>query len=247
MIFLRGTWVLAKKELKDSFQGSLIYILGGLFSLISGWLFFNYLIASKELTNQSLLQSVLFPIFGNLNFIFIFLAPLITMKVFSEEKKLHTIELLLTSNLKHSQIILGKFLAVAIIVFFLLSLTFVFPIILSFSGYTHWSVVFTSYLGLYLSILCYISVGIFASSLTDNQVVAALMGFCLLLGLMLFVLTANATNNYILGQIFQFVSVPYHFEGFLRGAIRTPSIVYYLSFGGFFLYLTHLSLESRRW
>lgn len=247
MKFLTGIWVLFLRELKDMFTSPLIYIVTGLFCLMMGWLFFNYLMLAKELSSMTMTYSVLAPIFGNMNFIFIFLAPLLTMKLFAEEKKQNTIELLLMSRLGNLQIILGKMLASVVIVLFILSFTLVFPIILAFSGYHDWGIVGTCYLGISLSVICYISVGIFTSSLTENQIVAAILSFCILLGLLLLVMSVNATNNLIMGQIAQYLSVPFHYEGFVRGAVATHNIVYYFSFVGFFLYLTHKSLESRNW
>ncbi|MDC1175138.1 ABC transporter permease [Bacteriovoracaceae bacterium] len=246
-MILKGTMILAKKEIKDSFSSPLIYILGGIFSLLVGWLFFNYLLVSKEFTQQTFLQSVFFPIFGNINYIFIFFAPLITMRLFAEERKLATIELLLTSQLTHLDIILGKFISSAVTVFALLALTFVFPILLAFSGYAEWSMMFSSYLGTYLSILCFLSVGLFASSLTQNQLIAALLAFSLLLGMMFLPLSGTVLNNYLVAQILQYFSVLFHTEGFLLGSLKSYDFVYMFSFIGFFLYLTHLSLESRKW
>lgn len=243
----KGTFVLMKKELKDNFLSPMVYILSALFCILMGWLFFNYLIASKELTDQTLTQSVLLPIFGNMNFIFLFLAPILTMRSFSEERKLHTLELLLTSRLSHFQIIAAKILANFITSAFMVALTLIFPIVLAMSGYSHWSIVFSSYCGVLLSLLCYITVGCFASSLTENLVVSALLGFCILLGLMLFSITGNATNNLVLAQFFQYLAIPFHFESFVRGGIRSFNFVYLFSFIGFFTYLTHLSLDSRRW
>ena len=245
--FFNGVYVLSRKELKEAFFSPLVYILAGLFSLIMGWLFFNYLNAASDITNKSMTQTVLIPIFGNMNFIFLFLAPLITMRQIAEEKKLHTIELLYTSQLNSWQIILGKLISATLMVVFMMSLTIIFPIVLSLSGYSNWEIVASGYLGILFSIICYLSVGLFASSLTDNQVVAALLAFAFLLCLMLLVLTANASHNFILAQMLQYLSITFHYENFIRGGIRTYDLVYFASFVGFFIYLTHLSLESRKW
>lgn len=247
MNYLKGIYYLTMKEIRDSFLSPLVYILSAMFCGILGWLFFNYLIASKELTDQTLAQSVLMPIFGNMNFIFLFLAPLLTMRSFSEEKKMHTLELLLTSQLSHWQIILSKLLSNFVLSLFMISLTLIFPIVLAMSGYSHWPIVISSYAGILFSILCYLSVGLFASSLTENLVVSALVGFCILLGIMLFSLTGNATGNILLSQMVKYLAVPYHFESFVKGGIRSYNLVYFFSFVGFFTYLTSLKLESRRW
>jgi ABC-2 type transport system permease protein len=239
--------VLVKKELKDSFFSPLIYILTGLFCFMMGWLFFNYLMQAKTLTTVTMTQAVITPIFGNMNFIFVFLCPLLTMRTFAEERKQLTLDLLLRSELTEMQIIIGKFISNAILVIFMLSFTFIFPLILAFSGYSDWGVVGSSYLGVLLSVMSYLSVGLFCSSLTDNQVVASLLTFCVLLGSMLMVITVNATNNYLLALIVQYLTVPFHYEGFVKGVIHSYSLIYFASYLGFFFLLTLKSLQSRKW
>ncbi len=247
MIKMSQTLILAKKELKDSFSSPLIYILSGLFSLMMGWLFFNYLLQSSQMTTTTMTQGVITPIFGNINFIFIFLCPLITMRSFAEEKKQHTLDLLLRSELSEMDIILGKFISNVCLVLFMLSLTFLFPLILSFSGYSDWGVVWSSYLGIILSLMAYTVVGLFCSSLTDNQIVASLMTFCILLGSMLMVISINATNNYLMALMIQYLTIPFHYEGLTRGVIKSYSLLYFLSYYAFFFLLTLKSLQSRKW
>ncbi len=247
MMNISHTLILAKKELKDSFSSPLIYILSGLFSLMMGWLFFNYLLQSSQMTTTTMTQGVITPIFGNINFIFIFLCPLITMRSFAEEKKQHTLDLLLRSELSEMEIILGKFISNVCLVLFMLSLTLLFPLILSFSGYSDWGVVWSSYVGIVLSVMAYTVVGLFCSSLTDNQIVASLMTFCLLLGSMLLVISVNATNNYLLALLIQYLTIPFHYEGFTRGVIKSYSLLYFISYYAFFFLLTLKSLQSRKW
>ena len=230
MIYIKKITLLSRKELKDAFSSPLIYVLAGLFSLMMGWLFFNYLLQSKEMTTTTMTQGVIIPIFGNINFIFVFLCPLITMRSFAEEKKQHTLDLLLRSELTEMQIILGKFVSNVLLIFFMLSLTLLFPVILMFSGYSDWGVVWSSYLGVALSVMAYTSVGIFCSSLTDNQIVASLMTFCILLGSMLLVISVNATNNYLFALIIQYMTIPFHYEGFTRGLLRSYSFVYFICY-----------------
>ena len=212
-----------------------------------GWLFFNYLQQSKELSTVNIAQAVITPIFGNINFIFIFITPLLTMRSFAEEQKQHTMDLLLTSKLSYFEIVWGKFLAHFFMIFFMLLFTFIFPLILSFSGFSDWGLVFSSYLGIILSILAYIAVGLFCSSITDNQIVAALVTFCVLMGSMLLVISTNATNNYLLALMVQYLTIPFHYDGFSKGIIRSYSFMYFASFIGFFLMLSVKSLQSRKW
>jgi ABC-2 type transport system permease protein len=246
---MKGISILCRKELKEYFNSPLIYILSAMFCGLMGWLFFNYLTASshRTLTTMSLTESVLIPTFGNMNFIFLFLAPLLTMKMFAEENKSKTLDLLLMSDLRLTDLVLAKFLAAFLSAVFMLSTTFIFPLVLAWSGYTDWGTVITSYLGICFSLACYLSVGLFASSLTENQIVAAMISFCILLGIMLLVITAQATHNEIVSMIFQYMSTPFHFESFTRGSVRSYSLVYGACFLCFFFYATYLSLDSRRW
>lgn len=246
---MKGAIILCQKELKDSFSGPLVYILTALFSCLIGWLFFNYLVASghRDLTTVSLTNSVLAPTFGNMNFVFLFLAPLMTMRLFAEERKMNTLDFLFLSKLTTSEIIIGKFLACLLMGLFMLATTLIFPIVLAMSGYSDWGTVATSYLGIIFSMMAYLSVGLFASSLTENQIISAVISFCLLMAIMLLVITAQVTHNEIVAQIFQYISTPYHFESFVRGSIRSFNLVYFFTFVGFFFYGTYLSLESRKW
>lgn len=247
MSFFSGIWIVAKKELADAFGSSLIYVLTGLFSLLMGWLFFNYVVLSTEMTAGTLLQSVFNPIFGNMNFVFLFFAPLLTMHAFALERKQGTLGLLLLSNLTQTQIIIGKFLSAVLSAGFMLSFTLVLPIIMAFAGYSQWAIILTGYFGIILSICCYAAVGIFASSLTENPVIAAVLSFCILMGMMLLVLSANASENPLIGEILSYFAIPFHYEGFVRGAMKSYNFIYFASVTGFFLWLSERSLESRNW
>ncbi len=238
---------LIKKELKDHFQSPLTYVLCALFTFMTGWLFFNYVVQSKEFTSLTLGSSVVLPIFGNINFIFLFLAPLLTMKSFSEEWKNHTMDLLLTSRLSLNQIIIGKFISLSLVAFFLVSFTVLFPIILNIAGYKDIGTILTSYLGVGLSIMAYVMVGMFTSSLTDNQIFAAVMSFCILLSSMLLVISIQATQNQILGQMVQYTAIAFHYESFVKGVIKSFNLVYFASYIFFFFLLIKISLQSRKW
>lgn len=244
---IKGVWILLKKELRDTFSSPLIYVLTGFLSALLGWLFYNYLISSTQLTELALSDSILRPLFGNMNFIFLFFAPLLTMRMFAEEKNNHTLELLLLSHLSDYQIIFGKFLAGILTVIFMLSFTLIYPVILSFSGFSDWGMIISSYIGIIFSIMCYLSVGVFTSTLTKNQILSAITSFCILMILLLLVVTSNATQNYIVAQIFEYMSIPYHYESFVRGSMKSYNFIYFFSFSLFFIFLTKQSLDSRRW
>lgn len=245
--YLKGIYFITKRESREYFSSSLVYILAALFLLVIGPLFFNYLSSAQNLTEGSLTNSILIPTFGNMNFVILLLVPLITMKSFSEEKKSGTLKILFLSKLNHVQIILGKLFAGTIVLMFILVLTLVFPIILGFSGYNDWGVVFTSYCGLLFSGILYLSVGLFCSCLSKNQIVSAFLSFGILMGLMLLVVISKVTQNDLIVQFFAYISIPFHFENFIRGALINYNFIYFFSFLGFVIYLTHRSLESRKW
>lgn len=244
---ISNMFILLKKEIADQFKSSSFYIIASLFLLLSGWLFYNYLITSKNLMTLTLSDSILRPLYGNMNFTLLLLSPMITMKSFAEEKKLKTLDLLFQSQLTDWQIVLGKFFSIAFCLFIIIILTIVFPIVLSISGYDDWGSVTTSLVGLFLSALCYLSVGLFASSLTDNIVMAAFSSFVMLMLIMLTVLCANLTDNYFVGQLMQYFSIAFHYEALTRGAVRSFDVVYFVSFVFFFLFLTKKTLGSRNW
>ncbi len=247
MGLFRSTLAVCQKELKDAFVTPLVYVLTGVFCIIIGWLFFNYILLSKDLQSATLTQSVLSPVFGNINFIFLFLAPLLTMKSFAEEKKAGTIDLLQMSQLNSTQIILGKFLSNVIVTLFMLMFSLVFPLVLAFSGYNDWGIIIANYVGIILSVMAYISVGMFASSVTDNQLIAALSSFAILMVTLLLALSTNASTNYIVGELFSYFSIAVHFNRFASGAVISYSVVFYLTFVAFFLNLVRVVLNARNW
>jgi len=239
-------FILWIKEIKENFSSSGLYILSGLFSFVMGGLFYNYISLTKDLTSGNLSTNVLRPLFGNMNFIFLFIAPIITMRSFIEERRNGTLDLLYLAGVNDTQVILAKFFSAFTVVVFMLLPTLLFPIILAASGHQDWGIVATSYLGTLLSVACYLSVGLFSSSASDNQIIAALLSFTILIVLMLLVVFAQASNNYLVAQMVSYLSVPFHFEGFVRGLVKSYNIVYYFSFVSVFLYLSQKTLEARK-
>lgn len=206
MTFIRGIYFLTAKEVKDNFTSSLTYILAGLFVLLVGWFFFSYLLGAKQITNISLEKSILTPFFGNINLVLLFICPLLAMRQFSEEKKNKTLDLLLLSDLSPTQIIIGKFISSLVTLGFMLSFILLFPIFLYFSGYSNWPLFLNAFLGTFWIAACYLSVSLFSSSLTQHQVIAAIMSFCILLVLSLLIFTAYITDNFMIGKILQYIS-----------------------------------------
>ena len=153
----------------------------------------------------------------------------------------------MVSSLSDWQIVLGKYFASFMVTLFMVSLTIILPVILAISGYQDWGTVMASYAGIFFCLLCYLAVGVFISSLTSNQIVSAILSFCVLMGFMLMVFSVNATHLTMVRDIFQYLSVPFHFEGFVRGSIKNYNLLYFFGFFLMFLYMTRKSLESRHW
>lgn len=240
-------FVLLKRDLQSFFTSPLIYILAAVFSGLMGYMFYSVFAMASEAKDVAINTAVMRPIFGNINTLFIFIIPLIGMKLISEEKKNHTLDLLLVSPLKDYQVVLAKLLTGALIITFLLFVTLIFPSILAFSGYSNWSTVVLGYLGAWLNGVSFLMFCLFVSSLTKNNVIAAVSG---MFGILLFVSfnwTAQTSNNFIISQIFDYLGISGHFEPFSRGVIVSYDLLYYMSFIFVFWICTLKSLDSRNW
>jgi ABC-2 type transport system permease protein len=186
------------------------------------------------------------PFFHNIAIVMVFAVPLITMRLYSEEKKTGTIELLLTSPLRSTETMLGKYFAAMVLYAALIGCTFIYQIILFSHGKPEIGQILSSYLGLLLMGGAFIAVGIFVSSLTENQIVA---GFVTIILLLLFWVLGWAADfaGPVLGSILGYISLLTHFDEFAKGVIDIKDIILYLSFSFFFLFLTLMSVESAKW
>jgi len=174
--------------------------------------------------------------------------PLITMRLFSEEKKMKTDELLMTSPVSINSIVLGKFLSSLCFFLVILGLTAIYPWILFKYGTPapELGPILTGYLGLFLLGACFIAIGLLASSLTENQIVAAVIGFVTLL-LFYVIGWPASTVGPTAGKVLEYLSLLDHFTGFSKGLLESKDIIYFLSVILFALFLSKRSLESMRW
>lgn len=244
---LSATFVLYRKEIGTLFISPVTYIIGGIFTGLMGYLFFNVFVIADQMRDIPFNAAVMRPLFGNMNTLFIFIVPVFAMRLICEEIKTGTIQMLYLSPLKDFEIILGKFLAGMTLISFYLGLTLIFPLILHFSGYANWEATFTGYLGLILNTACYFMFSFFISSLTRNQalaVVASMIGLLFFIGL---AWTAQTTQNPIVSTLFEQLSLSVHFEPFSRGVIKSYDFTYYVFFFMFFWLLSLRSLDSRNW
>jgi ABC-2 type transport system permease protein len=234
------TWVIAKRELGSFFDSLIAYILLILFLGFSG--FFTWLYGSDIfLVGQASLQSF----FGIAFWTLFFFIPALTMRLLAEEKKTGTIELLLTKAVTDREVVIGKFLSTLMLIGIALLFTLPYVITLANIGSIDAGEIFSGYLGLLLMSAAYISIGLYASSITSNQIVAFLSS--MLIGLffhLLFeVLAGNSTG--FLGQLFSTLSLSSHYESISRGVLDTRDLIYFLSIVFIGLFLSELSLTKR--
>ena len=254
---MKNSWIIAKRDLGSFFNSPIFYVITTVFLIIYSYIFVNILsffsmqsMQSGQLQQMGIAlnvnEMVIEPSFQNMAVVLLLIIPIVTMRSFAEEKKSKTFRLLLSSPVYLKEIILGKFLACMIVITLMVlissySIGFLFMI-----GEPDVGPVLTGYLGILLTAGCYVSVGIFASSLTENQIVAAVITF----GFSLFMWvigwgaqTANSTT----GQVLEYLSIIEHMDRFLKGMIETSDLAYYLSFIIFGLFLCYRTLDSNRW
>jgi len=183
-------------------------------------------------------------IWGNL--VLMLFTAVLAMRLIAEEKKLGTWELLLTAPVRDTEVVFGKFLGSMGMLVSMLALTFCFPILLWIFGDPDTGPILTSYLGLFLLGAASLSIGMFASSITSNQIVAAVIAGGIL-AVLYFIGMAGDSITGAIGDILSYISLYYHFPAFTIGIIDTQAIVYYLSIIALFLFLTIRSIETSRW
>ena len=258
---MRGIMAVFKREFKSFFVSPIAYIVVAIFLVLSGYFFYGGLITFVErsiaFTQQArmygmapppmnLNEWVVRPFFYNEGIIILFLIPLITMRLFSEEKKSRTIELLLTSPVTDLHVVIGKFLSGLALFALMLAFTLVYQIVLFVTGSPDIGPILTGYLGLLLMGASFLSLGMLISSLTENQIVAATASFGVFLILWVLAWTSRMTGGG-LGEILAYISITEHLHDFAKGVIDTKDVVYYLSFIFLGVFLTLRSLESMRW
>ena len=254
---LSNIWILARKELRSYFASPIAYIVLAMFALIFGFFFYSATAVFVQYGMRAAMsrggappmnlnEFIVRPLFMNLSVIALFLMPMITMRLFAEEKRSGTIELLLTSPLRDIEIILGKWLAALLLYACMLAICAVNFLYLFLYGQPDWKAMLVGYLGLLLLGAAFLSLGAFLSTTTRNQIIAASLTFGVFL--MLWVLdwvTSYSTEP--AGKVVAYLSITAHFESFAKGVVDLKDAVYYLSVIFLGLFLTSRSMESLRW
>ncbi len=254
---MRNTWPVFKKEMRSYFLSPIAYVVGAAFLAICGYFFYANLIYYSLLSFRghsnplladflNLTEMVIAPFFRNVGVLTLFVVPLLTMRLFAEEKKLGTIELLLTYPVRDGEAVAGKFLACIAVYLLILLLGSFYPLTVVFLGKPEAGPLFTGYLGLILLGGMAVSVGLFASSLTENQIVAAVITFTILL-LLWGLGWVSEISSSPLTRALEYISPRGHFDSLSKGVIETKGIVAFLIHMVFFLFMTMRLLEARRW
>jgi ABC-2 type transport system permease protein len=237
---MRAVWIISKRELQSFFDSLIAYILLTLFLGFSG--FFTWMFGNDVfLVGQASLRSF----FGIAYWTLFFFAPALTMRMLAEERKTGTIEWLLTKPVTDRQVVLGKFLAALGLIAISLLFTLPYVITLANIGNLDQGEVLCGYLGLILVSASYISIGMYASSITNNQIVAFLLA--LFIGLFFHIIFGVMADNFsgILGQLFNMLSVSAHYESISRGVADTRDLLFFFSLISIGLILSELSLTKR--
>lgn len=254
---MKNILLIAKRDMGSYFNSPIFYVVTTVFLVIYSFIFFQILnffsIQSFQAGQMqgmdfgmNLNELVIEPSFNNMAVTLLLIIPILTMRSFAEEKKNKTYMLLLSSPVHLKEVIFGKFLACLSVVTVMILLSSYSTAFLYMIGDPEIGPVLTGYLGILLMSGCYVSVGVFASSLTDNQIIAAVISFGFTMFMWVIGWAAQATGPTV-GEVLQYLSLIDHMEHFLKGIVDTSDLIYYLSFIVLGLFLTHRVLDSKRW
>ena len=249
---MKALFTVFRKELRSYFSSPIAFVVLFVFLVISGIFFFLYLQSFAEAQFDPRLQFVeegvnlneivIRPFFGTISVVLLLLIPLITMRLIADERRSFTSELLFTSPVRIASIIMGKYLASLLLFGVMIILSAVYIPVLVKYGNPDPGPILSGYLGLFLMGASFLAVGIFASALTENQIIAAVISFGVLLVFWIMGATSSAGDS-----VFGYLSIINHFDNFAKGVIKVTDVTYYLSFTFLGLYLAYITLDSERW
>ncbi|HXH28793.1 MAG TPA: ABC transporter permease subunit [Candidatus Polarisedimenticolia bacterium] len=279
---MRNTLAIAWREVRTYFTSPLAYVVIGVFLALSGYIFWASLVRFSELCLQlsgnpmyrqqlNVNDMVIRPLFGTIGIIFLLMIPVITMRLLAEERKNGTSELLFTCPVTSGEVVLGKYLGAAVLLLVMIAVTVCYPLLISFAGANpDLKPALVGSLGVLLMGLSFLGVGLLISSLTENQIVAAVGAFGALLFLWIMNWIADAakitlaglmntlslglwqkaglgTGGPSLGDLLNRMSIIEHMQDFRKGIVDSEHVVFYLTFIFLTLFLTQRVIESRRW
>ncbi len=259
---MRNIIAIFQRELRSYFTSPIAYGLIAGFLIINGVLFYTSLLYFLDVSARTMMEAQMYrqapppvnvnamvirPLFGNLSFFTFLLISMITMRLLSEEKKMMTIELMITSPVKTIELVLGKFMAGLSLYVFMILPTAVYFVILSLYGNPEIYPILTGYVGLILLGAVFVSIGLFVSSLTENQLISVAVSFSLFLLMWIINWPAQFIDQGVVSAILTYIAVPVHFDDFTKGVFDTKHLFYFLSVIILGIFLTYRSLESMKW
>lgn len=235
---MKNVWTITKREYTAYFLSPIAYVYIITFLVVSNWLFFR----GFFLMNQADLR----PFFGMMPWVFLFYIPAVAMGKWAEEKKAGTLEILLTLPIKDLEAVIAKYLAALLLVVTSIIMTLPLPITVASLGNLDWGPVIGGYLGLVLLGGAYLAIGLFVSSLTENQIIAFITG--VVVSFIFFILgepmVTSSLPSALMG-LFQYMGLGEHFQSIGRGVIDTRDVIYYFSVIFIFLWLNLKAVEAR--
>lgn len=231
-------YAIFKRELNAYFDSPLGYVFLSVYFLFAGFFFFNYNLYGNT-TDMRALFDMMFTVT-------IFLIPILTMRLMSEDRKAKTDQLLLMAPVTTTEIVLGKFLASVIVYLLSMCITLIMALVLNTFAPIEWAVVLGHFIGLFLLGSTLIAIGMFISSLTENQIIAAVGGFCVGFFLMLLDTIGNAINNSFLASVFSEMSFHTRYQNFTLGIFSISDVIFFISVTVLFVYFSIMAIERRR-
>jgi ABC-2 type transport system permease protein len=253
---MRNVIAIARKEFRSYFASPIGYIFLGFFALLYGYFYatmLDYFVSQGMQMSQfggqqavNVNQMMIRPLLQNVTIVLLFFGPMVTMRSYAEEKRSGTIELLLTSPVSDTEVIVGKFLGAWALWAIALLVSLIHIGLLFMYGRPEWKPIVTGYLGLLLMGGCFISAGLFISSLTKNQIVAGVVTFAVFLFLWI-INWIGSFSGPTVDKVTQYLSIVQQYDDFAKGVIDTSHLIYYASFIALGLFLTAKSVDSERW
>jgi len=237
---MRNILTIAGKELRSYFTSPMAYVLAVFYLGIIGYIFILIFLLSPQAQTEHLRDLI-----GSMLFLTLFIIPMLTMGLFAQERASGTMELLMTRPVRDWEVVVGKFLATVSLFASVIIISMSYPAILEIVAKVDWAMILTGYLGLLLAGAAFAALGIFASSLTSNQIAAAIIAVFMLLFLWL-IGTLSYSVSQSLGDVFKHLSVLENYQDFSKGIIDTKNILYFLSLIFVSLFLAVRTIENRR-
>jgi len=256
---MRNIAEIYKRETRFYFTTPVAYVVMVIFAAVFGFLYFRNLTYYSQLSYQmmqnpyypqriDLILGIFGPLFSSNSIIFLLVIPPLSMRLFAEEKKSGTIELLFTYPVKDVHVVMGKWLAAITILLVMLVLTLPAPFLaFKFAGSSEWGPVLSGYLGMFLMGVAFLSLGLLISAVSENQIVAIIISYGALLGFWFLGWAVDPNSTKKIGDVLNELSIIRHLDNFIKGVIDTKDVAYYVLFIFATVFLTTRVLESKRW